>query len=369
MSTSQSPQGVRVPAFLLTAVCYWSGVFPFVCREVRHWEQRAGAIPDPSLRTLALQTLRSERGNLEGAAAYAAFAPRLHRASVARAAMAFQAAYDYADALSEQPNSRRAANTYRLHQTLPIALEPGASHLDYYAHNDRGDDGGYLNCLVDTCQAALCLLPALSLIACAAQRAVDRIVTYQRLNHRGPEDSYDAFAQWANQATKAETDLRWWETGAAAGSSLSVFALIGAAAHISLYADHVAALEDAYFPWIGSLHTLLDSLIDQQEDATTNQHSLAGHYLSQEEAADRLRTLAAQAVLHAGGLPDGDDHMMILAAMVSFYLATPQARTPQARLAAERVLATLGDCVVPAMLVLRVRYKTNRVEQFIRTAM
>jgi tetraprenyl-beta-curcumene synthase len=324
-------------------------------------------IPDPNLRALALNALRDERGNLEGAAAYAAFAPRAHRATVVRAAMAFQAAYDYADALSEQAEGGHAGNVRRLHQALLIALRPGASHLNYYARHGRGDDGGYLNCLVDRCRAALRLLPSFPMIARSVQRAAVRIVTYQGLNHPGPGGSYHAFARWADRETAPGTDLRWWETGAAAGSSLTVFALMGAAAQQALEMDHIAALESAYFPWIGSLHTLLDSVVDEQEDDMTDQHCLTACYASREETATRLQTLAARATHHAKALPDGDNHIMMLAAMVSFYLATPRARDPHARLVAERVLSTLDDHATPAMLVLRARHAASDLARRRRT--
>ncbi len=332
------------------------GVFPFVCCEIRRWERRARTIPDPNLRKIALKALKDERGNLEGATAYAAFTPRPHRAAVARATMAFQAAYDYADALSEQPDGRNDGNVHRLHQALLIALKPGACHLDYYALHSQKDDGGYLNSLVDRCRSALCLLPSFPAVSAPAQRAAARIVTYQRLNNPGTGESYHAFARWANGIVTPEADLRWWETGASAGSSLAVFALMSAAAQPRLSPDHVVSLERAYFPWIGSLHTLLDSLIDEHEDAMTGQHRLTSRYTSQEEVANRLQKLAARADDHAKVLSDGEHHMMILAAMVSFYLASPHAKSPHARLVAERVLMTLGAHVLPAMFVLRARH-------------
>jgi tetraprenyl-beta-curcumene synthase len=346
--------------FLLAATRYWIGVFPLACCEIGRWERRARAIPDPDLRRVALKTLKSERGNLEGAAAYAAFTPRLHRAAVARAAMAFQATYDYADAISEQPDGGNDGNVHRLHQALVIALKPGARHPDYYARHTKTNDGGYLHYLVDRCRSALCPLPSFPIVAASVERAAARIVTYQRLNNPSPGGSFHAFSRWAVGITALGTDLRWWETGAAAGSSLAVFAFMSAAAQSALNVDHLAALENAYFPWIGSLHTLLDSLVDEEEDALTGQHRLTARYTSQQEAANRLRTLAVQASNHAKALSDGEHHMMILAAMVSFYLASPRANDSRVRLAADQVLTALGDHVLPAMLVLRARHWASR---------
>jgi tetraprenyl-beta-curcumene synthase len=346
----------------VAAARYWIGVFPFACREIHRWERRARAIPDPSLKGLALRALRDERGNLEGAAAFAAFVPRAHRTKVARAAMAFQAAYDYADAISEQPGSGRTGNVYRLHQSLRIALDSGAPHLDYYAYHDRHDDDGYLNFLVDRCRAALRSLPSFPTVEDCAQVAATRIITYQSLNHEDHEMRdvsnmpYKVFAEWAEGEVPSGTGLRWWEVGAAAGSSLTVFALMSAAALPVLPVEHVFALERTYFPWVGSLHTLLDSLIDEREDSITHQHCLTACYTSREEAASRLRMLAEHAVEGVMKLPDSDHHMMILAAMVCFYLAAPQARGEGAMLAASGVLGALGEDAMPAMLILRARH-------------
>lgn len=358
MSASKSSCTGIGPAFLSAAARYWLGVFPFVCHEIHRWEQRARTIPDPKLRELALKALLEERGNLEGAAAYAAFVPRPWRTALVRAAIAFQATYDYADAISEQPDRGRAGSVHRLHQALLIALNPDATNLDYH---EQRDDGGYLNCLVDRCRTAVGFLPNFPRVAQQLQRAATRIVTYQELNHRCPGSSHRAFAAWASRQTPVESDLRWWETGAAAGSSLLVFALMSAAAQPVLEVDHIAALESAYFPWICSLHTLLDSLIDEREDDLTGQHSLTARYLSREEMASRLQALAARAVSRASALPQADCHTTIVGAMVGFYLSNPQARDPHARLATQRVLQTLGNRAIPAILVLRARHSVSRV--------
>jgi tetraprenyl-beta-curcumene synthase len=340
--------------FISMAARYWIDVFPCACREIRGWERAARRIPDPLLRTLALKALAEERGNLEGAAAYAAIAPRRYRTEVVRAVIAFQAIYDYADALSEQPSSA-SAGIRRLHQALLVALKPGLAHLDYYEHQNRCEDDAYLYRLIDRCRSAVASLPSFPVVALQAQQAANRIVTYQCLNHQRPDSSYHAFAGWAAKQTRPENDLRWWETGAAAGSSLVVFALIAAAAQPTLKAAHVAALEHAYFPWIGSLHTLLDSLIDAREDTITDQHSLTAHYASQEETVSRLQRLALRASEHAQALPDSEHHMMILTAMTSFYLTSPQANDPCVKQTAEAVLTVLGDHATPATCVLRAR--------------
>jgi hypothetical protein len=165
---------------------YWLDVYPRVCAEVRCWQARAEQIPDRDLRRLALENLRAERGNLDGAAAFAAFVPREHRGSAIRAQVAFQVIYDYLDSLAEEPSEDPVRNGRRLHRGLLVALDCGAEHVDYYAHHSRGGDGGYLEDLIDACRTAFAALPSRSVVASSALRATGRMVAYQSLTHADP---------------------------------------------------------------------------------------------------------------------------------------------------------------------------------------
>jgi tetraprenyl-beta-curcumene synthase len=341
-------------AFADAALRYWLTVFPRATHGIGHWQNRAEQIPDPVLRRLGVDSLR-ERSNIEGAAAFAAFAPRAHRAAVVRALMAFQAAYNYADLLSEQPHEQAITNGRRLHESLLQALDPKAPLLDYYAHHPQHDDGGYLLELLDTCRAALSTLPSFPAVAQSAKIAAERIVTFQSLNVGEVHGDHVALARWAGEKTPTGSDLYWWETAAAAGSSLGVHVLIAAAADSELQEANVAAINDAYFPWIGALHSLLDNIVDRQEDVRTDQPSLVGYYASSAQAAARLEILAVQAVSRARALPRGRRHLIILAAMAGNYLSNPEADAPDVRAVAQSVLDAIGDLAVPTLLIFKLR--------------
>ncbi len=395
------------PAFAAAAARYWLSVYPRVLREVRHWRERAGAIPDPGLRRLALETLREERGNLEGAAAFAVLAPCAERARVVRALTAFQAIYDYADTLAEQPSSDPAANGRQLHLALLDALNPferrpgqpvhadpivdRPTHPDhaagaaraarplraepiagidrargadcYYAYSPWRGDGGYLSELVAACADALGALPGYAAVAASAHEAAARMVNFQSLTHGdvGRRDSKQALVEWCAThtptptPTSADGALEWWEIAAGAASSLLVFALIARAAAPNPGAAQVASLERAYFPWVGALHVLLDSLVDRAGDARAGRHSLVDHYPSRAEQAERLGAVAEGAVRAVGMLPNGACHEQILAAMTSFYLAQPAAFSPADARTRTRVLAVLGERATLAMGLFRLR--------------
>jgi len=347
-------------AFARAANLYWFTVFPRARRQIAYWRRRASDVPDEALRRLALSTQREERGNLEGAAAFAAFAPRSMRGNVVRAAVAFQAIYDYVDSLVEQPADDALANGRRLHQALDVAVTPGLPHQDYYAHHCNKDDGGYLVDLVDTCRNALESLPSYSTVQVPARRAVARMVDYQTLIHASGGDAAERLQAWAGQCTPPGMDLRWWETAASSASSLLVFALMVEAAQPHRATAYIARIERTYHPWIGALHVLLDSLVDHLDDATSGHLSLVAHYHGPEDAADRLSKIARAAREHAEGLELRAAHLLLLAAMACFYLSADAAQDEYARLAARKIENTLGRLARPMLLILRTRRAAAR---------
>ena len=269
----------------------------------------------------------------------------------------FQAAYNYLDMLTELPSTDPAVNGQLLHRALLVALDPDAQHLDYYEHHHLHDDGGYLVETVEECRAALAAAALLRRRRArrASRRRADRGVS--ELQHRrGP-----------GRLSRART------LGARAHAVRERPALVGDGRLRRLLAGHlradrgggapacapaeIAAIEGAYFPWIGALHSLLDNLVDIAEDYATGQRSLVGCYASSLDAATRMRLLAERSLRAARGLPDSRGHVLVLAAMASFYLSTPEAAAPAARPVAHAVLDALGEPARLSMLVFRSRLR------------
>lgn len=346
-------------AFVRAALVYWLQVFPRVAGEVGRRRRRAGAIPDPGLRETALWVLRTKRDNLEGAAAFAAFAQRAGRARAIGAQVGLQGIYDYVDALSEQPHRDPVGNSRHLHQALRRALQPAEPHPDYYAMQAGRHDGEYLVALVQACRAALVGLPSHTYVIEAAERAVERIVAYQTFNVASPDKS-DRLREWATVQASAGEDLRWWETAASAGSSLGLFALISLAADPETAPAEIPAIERAYFPWVGALHSLLDSLVDIREDTREGQRNLITLYASPREAALRLRMLTRESLGQVAQIAHAAPHQLILAGMVGSYLSEGEARRPNVRLASDAVIDVAGGLACVALRMHRLRRALRR---------
>ena len=343
--------------FARGALNYWTWVFPRVCVHVAGWRRMARRIPDPELRRLALAALE-KRGNIEGAAAFAAFAPARWRARVTTATCTFQAAYNLLDMLGEQPSPDPILDGRRLHEALVYALDPHGTPLDWYEHHPQREDGGYLNHLVEQCRQAFAGLPSHELVGERARAGAARIVAFQSLNLSESQGDHTGLEQWALQATPPGTELRWWETAASAGSSLGVYALIGAAAETRLDEHETDAIDRAYFPWIGCLHSLLDNLIDKHEDEAAGHRSLVEYY-GPLRAAQRMSWLAERAERAASELTHGRRHTTILTAMIANYLSTPEARSDQLAPVSDAVLATAGPLTAATLLVFRLRHLSS----------
>ena len=348
-------------AFGSSTLSYGSTVLPSVARELSRWRARAQAIPSPALRGLALAALR-KRGNMRGAALFAVLSPRAGRARAVRALVAFQSAYNYLDTLAEQPSADPVANGRALHRALLVALDPSAGHEDYYASQgfiERGsaggdrEDGGYLRDLVDTARACVSALPSYALVADPARTAAARIVDFQSLNLGERQGSAAGLERWGREQTPAGSGLNWWETAAAGGSSLGVHVLIGLAADPRLDPLEPAAVERAYFPWIGALHSLLDSVVDVAEDRREHQRNLLGYYDSRAQAAERMVAIARRARAEARALARGHRHELIVTAMTCHYLSASQAAAPEVRAIAASVARAVGPMVNRALPLFR----------------
>jgi tetraprenyl-beta-curcumene synthase len=349
MRTPIVRQRLEVPtAFASIAVRYLLTILPRAVGELVRWRASAERIPDPVLHGLATKAL-AKKGNMLGAALFAVLAPRSCRSQVVRAQVAFQSAYNYLDMLAEQPSLDPVGNGRRLHGALLHALEPGARRGDYYACYPRNEDGGFLSELVETCWVSLEGLPSYALVASPARTAAGRIVDFQSLNLGLRQGGHNGLERWARAHTPSGSDLRWWETAAAGGSSLAVHALIALAARPSVDPSDLAAIDEAYFPTIGALHSLLDSMVDLAEDERDGQRNLISYYPSPDDARERLGLLAKCAAAATGQLSDSHQHRAILVAMACHYLAAPGACSPRARLLVRSMAGAAGVTAGPAL--------------------
>jgi tetraprenyl-beta-curcumene synthase len=303
---------------------------PNVAREVERWRRRASSIPDLTIREDALAALDGKRLNTEGAALFAVLPPRREPALL-RLLVAFQILLDFLDSVSERPSTDPLANGRQLHLALRDAIDPGGPMTDYYRHHPCHEDGGYLSALVLSCRESCLSLPSYGHVRSRALQAAARCAV-QSVNHDPDCIRRDsALESWAGSTFPRASGVSWWELTAAASSTLGIHALLALAADPGCRGRDALAVDSAYMPWICAASTMLDSYVDEIEDAASNSHSYIAHYPSRSVASERTRELVLRSLHEADRLRNGARHALIAAGMVAMYLSASQARTSTKR--------------------------------------
>lgn len=338
---------------------YWLGIVPLVRRELCAWTDRAQAIPDDDLREHAVTTLADERLNVEAAAVFATLVPRTQWRALVPLLVAFQVMYDYLDTVSEEPVGDWLRNGLQLHRSLLAALDPPPASVDYYAFHPQRDDGGYLHALAARCRAAMETLAASEGVLPLARRAAERCRHGQSRTHAAVREGDAALAGWARSLERAER-YHWWELAAGAISSVGLYALLAAAADPRTTRADAARVDAAYFPPVCALSTLLDSFVDREADRASANPSTYARYTTAVLAAERIALIARRAATLARGLRHGERHVVIVSGIAAYYLSADDRRTPEGRLLARELRASLGAPLAIILATMRLRRRIRR---------
>lgn len=331
---------------------------PAVSREVRAWRSMATAIPDGPIRQDALNSLARKRGHTDGAALFCILA-RSREPALLRLLVAYEIMWDFLDSVNERGAACGQINGRQLHLALVDGLDPERPVSDYYRHHPWRDDGGYLNALVRTCRETCSLLPSYDIARPLLIQETWRAQVLAINHELDPVRREDALRQWARQECPAGHEASWYELTGAASASLTIHALLALAAKPSLSTVVFTRVHRAYSPWISAATTMLDSYVDQTEDAINCDHSYVAHYPTVEIATRRVRGLISRSIQEATNLPDSEQHILIIACMTAMYLSKDSAWTTAMRQRTRQILATAGPLVrllLPILRLWRITY-------------
>ncbi|MGH2855313.1 MAG: DUF2600 family protein [Solirubrobacteraceae bacterium] len=321
-----------------------------VSRELSAWQRMARAIPDAPIREDALGALVRKRTHVDGAALFSIL-PRRRNLCLLGLLVAYEIVLDFLDNVNEREAS--PANGRQLHLALIEALNPGGGISDHYRHHLCRDDGGYLRALVEACQEGCVLLPGYRQVRAPLLREATRALVLGINHDLNPLDRDAELRRWAQRECTGYRDASWYELSSAASASLTVHALLALAAE-SVRGEHeIAAVHAAYFPWLSATSTMLDSYVDQAEDAVIGNHAYIEHYPTGEAGLRRVGELVGRSAWEARHLRNGHRHAVILAAMVAMYLSKDSARAPSMRASTRGLVCAGGSLAVLLLPVLR----------------
>ncbi len=276
---------------------------------------------------------------MEGASLFSIL-PKNRDAQLLKLLVAYQIMWDFLDSASERGACAGQANGRQLHRALVEALDPEAPISDYYRYHPWKDDGGYLLALVETCRRICAGLPSYRQVRSLMLQGVERCAI-QSLNHEPSQSHRDAsLKEWVEREFVDEQTLSWFELTAAAGAFMP-HVLLALAAKPYCEQHEVVAVYSAYFPWVSLAISMLDSYVDQVDDAGSEGHSYMSHYASEAVALERLAAIISRIVSDARSLPNGRRHAVLTEGIVAMYLSTDSVNTPAIR-GQTRMLARAG---------------------------
>ncbi len=326
---------------------------PIVRRELRTWRARASEISDEGLRRDAIGAIDGKRVNVHGAALFCTLASRRSKALL-RLLVAYQVMFDFLDSASESAAEADEVNGLQLHAAMVDAFDPARAVRDYYLYDAREGDAGYLCALVDACRQQCQELQLFQrvqpfLLAEAARASV------QALNHDPSPTSRVAKLQvWAEREFPDEQEAEWFElSAAAAGASISIFALLALASDLDVADEEIASVRRIYWPWANVLTTMLDSYVDITEDAVTDHQRYITYYPNRDVAIERLAEIMRRCLSEALALPGGEKHVVVIACMIAMYLSKDSAHIYGGRRATRALLARSGSLPQVLLPVLR----------------
>jgi hypothetical protein len=183
----------------------------------------------------------------------------------------------------------------------------------------------------------------------------------QGLNHAlDPRHRDEALRAWLQTGPSQPAELEWFELTAVESAPLVIHPLLALAASPRARARDVGAIRAAYFPWVSLATVMLDSYVDQAEDAVNGNHSYIAHYPTPTAAVERLHGTIERAVSGALTLPDGHRHAVVVACMVAMYLSKDSASTPELHATTRSLIdagGSLTRVLVPVLRLWRIRHR------------
>lgn len=341
---------LRVLAHATVRELVWT--LPAVAGEVRAWRALARTIPDGPIRHDALSALARKRGHTDGAALFCILTRR-HDLGLLRLLVAYELLWDFLDSVNEHGAERGQTNGRQLHLALIEALDHALPISDYYRYHPWREDGGYLKALVAACRYESARLPSYKAVRSLLAREAWRAQVLGINHELDPVVRDWTLRRWASQEWPDLVDTHWWELTGAASASLTVHALLALAAKRQVDAKEIHRVYRAYGPWISAATTMLDSYVDQAEDAQNGDHSYVAHYPTGDAALRRVGELVRRATHEASLLPDAERHHLIVAAMSAMYLSKDSARTPEMRKQTSALIQAGGPLARVLLPVLR----------------
>lgn len=319
---------------------YIKYIFPAVDSGLSSYKYQASLCPDNVLSKQAIASIEAKGFHAKGGGVYALY-PGCNTQSIIRLITSYQTISDYLDNLCDRAGVMDELAFFNLHLSMTDALSPMGGLHDYYKYYKYKNDGGYLNKLVQNCRSEINKLPSYNIVKDRAIQLASYYSILQSYKHLPLNIREKKLLSWARPLA-AEYGISPWEFCAGTGSTLGIFSLLSASSSSVFTASEAQKIMDAYFPWICTLHILLDYLIDYNEDLEHEDLNFVRYYKNGKETSERMDFFIDSSFASLNQLKYSYFHETVIYGLLSMYLSDSKAFQKNIVGIAEHIISSRG---------------------------
>jgi len=231
----------------------------------------------------------------------------------------------------------------KLYSCLSSAVDPARSKgcalaniTDTITNQKRGD--AYTPCLSDQCRLQLAILPNFQLVAPKLKKYIQQYVDIQSYRFYPVNIRAGYLETWSEYYLKRYQEISCWEFCAASNSLLGIIAMYTAAANPKLTSEDIRLLDEACFPWLSGLDSLLHAYICERITNLTENLNFTSYYRNLKICEERILFFAAKAEEACMKLRESSFFISLIKIITSLYLTHPEANFGMYKLVSSNIL-------------------------------
>lgn len=226
-----------------------------------------------------------------------------------------------------------------LYGCLACAADPSRSGNCGIIHSARNSPQyAKQTCFSDQCRLQLAILPSFKQAAPKIKKYMQLYIDLQSYRHYPASISKETLKNWCGSYLIRYPEISEWEFCAAADSFLGIAAMYAAAARPGITSEEITLLDEACFPWLSGLCSLLDATIYFRTIGNSENLNFISYYKNLKECEERILYFAEKAEKACLKLKESSLYVRLLKTMTTLYLTDPEAEFGMLRLATANIL-------------------------------
>jgi tetraprenyl-beta-curcumene synthase len=248
------------------------------------------------------------------------------------------AAYRTKAEITEEPELRK------LYSCLSSAVDPSRSisctfdNLSKAASKGQKSEQAHFLCMSDQCRLQLAVLPSFSLVALKLKKYMQFHVDLHSYMYYPEETRSEYLQTWSDYYLKRYPGISIMEFCAASDSLLGIIAMYTSASNPKLTSMELKLLDEACFPWLCGLESLLHSYVTLRLTENSKQLNYCSSYKNLKECEERLTYFAKKAEEACMKLKESNFYISLIRMILGIYLSVPDANFGMHRLTSLNIL-------------------------------